>query len=156
MSIYETSNPFNPKFVSTYNHFTSCDPVVVEGNYAFVTLRAGLRCQNTTTNQLDVIDISDKLHPNLLNSYGFTEPHGLGIENNILFLCDGSDGLKVFNAADVMRIKQNLISHFKNIQATDVIPVNGLLFMIGDSGFYQYDYTDLQNIKLLSKIEVKK
>ncbi|HEY4788676.1 MAG TPA: hypothetical protein VIH57_21645 [Bacteroidales bacterium] len=155
MSIYEVSNPFKPKFVSTYNHFTSCDPVVVEDNYAYVTLRAGIRCRNTATNQLDVIDISDKLHPTLLTSYGFSEPHGLGIENSILFLCDGEDGLKVFNATDVMHIKDHLISHFKNIQATDVIPVGGNLFMIGDNGFYQYDYTDLQNIKLLSKIEVK-
>jgi hypothetical protein len=156
MSIYSLTDPFNPQFVSSYNHFTSCDPVVVEGKYAFVTLRAGVRCRNTSTNQLDVIDISDKVHPSLLQSYGFTEPHGLGINNNILFICDGADGLKVFNATDVMHIKDNLISHFDNIQANDVIPVNGRLFMIGDDGFYQYDYADLQNIKLLSQIKVHK
>ena len=156
MGIYSVSDPFNPQFISSYSHITSCDPVVVEGNTAFVTLRSGQTCRNATTNQLDVINISDKLHPLLLKSYGFTEPHGLGIENNILFICDGKDGLKVFNATDVMSITQHAISHFENIQATDVIPVNGLLFMIGDNGFYQYDYTDIQNIRLLSQIKVKK
>jgi len=156
MTIYETSDPFKPTFVSTYSHVTSCDPVVVEGKYAYVTLRAGVSCRNTFTNQLDVINIEDKTHPTALKSYGFKEPHGLGIDNHILFICDGSDGLKVFDATDVMHITQNQISNFKDIQATDVIPVNGLLFMIGDDGFYQYDYTNLQNIKLLSHIEVKK
>lgn len=156
MGIYSTADPFNPTSVSTYNHFTSCDPVVVEGNYAFVTLRSGVWCRNNITNQLDVIDISNKTKPTLLKSYGFTEPHGLGIDNSILFICDGKDGLKVYNATDVMQITQNLISHFKDIQATDVIPVNGLLFMIGNDGFYQYDYTNLQNIKLLSHIAIKK
>jgi len=96
------------------------------------------------------------LHPSIIISYNFTNPHGLGIDNHILFLCDGSDGLKIYNATDVYHITQSPISHFQNIQATDVIPVNGLLFMIGDEGFYQYDYTDLQNVKLLSKILVKK
>lgn len=156
MTIYSTADPYSPSLVSTYTHFTSCDPVVVEGNYAYVTLRSGIRCRNTITNQLDVINITNKAQPTLVKSYGFTEPHGLGIDNSILFVCDGADGLKVYNATDVMQITQNLISHFKDIQATDVIPVNGLLFMIGDDGFYQYDYTNLQDIKLLSHLTIKK
>jgi hypothetical protein len=49
-----------------------------------------------------------------------------------------------------------MIAHFKEIQATDVIPLNGLLFMIGEDGFYQYDYTSLSDVKLLSKIAVSK
>ena len=36
---------------------TSCDPVVVQGDYAFVTLRGGTECQGFS-NQLDIIDIS--------------------------------------------------------------------------------------------------
>lgn len=155
MSIFNITSPLNPAFVSTYSHITSCDPVVVEGNYAFVTLRSGTWCRNTVTNQLDIIDITDKAHPSLVKSYGFTEPKGLGIDNHTLFLCDGKDGLKIFNATDVLKITQNPISTFKDVKATDVIPVNGLLFMIGDDGFYQYDYSNLSNIKLLSKIEIE-
>ena len=30
-----------------------------------------------------------------------------------------------------------------------------MLVMIGDNGLYQYSYSDIQNITLLSKIEVK-
>ncbi|HEX3008000.1 MAG TPA: hypothetical protein VHO90_10330, partial [Bacteroidales bacterium] len=155
MSIYDISDVFKPVKVSTYTHITSCDPVVVEGDYAYVTLRAGQVCRNTFTNQLDVINIKDKANPLFIKSYGFTSPHGLGIDNGTLFVCDGDDGLKVYNATDIYNITKNSLAHFKDIQATDVIPLNGVLFMIGKDGFYQYDYSNITNIKLLSKMEVK-
>ncbi|HET8828856.1 MAG TPA: hypothetical protein VFM79_05925, partial [Pelobium sp.] len=41
MHIYDASNPLSPTKLSTYSHVTSCDPVIVEGNYAYVTLRSG-------------------------------------------------------------------------------------------------------------------
>ncbi len=156
LTIYDISDNFKPKLISTYTHITSCDPVVVEGNYAYVTLRSGMTCRNTLTNQLDVIDISNKALPMRVKSYPFTSPQGLGIENSILFLCDGDEGLKIFDASDVRNITLHPIAHFKDIQATDVIPLNGSLFMIGEDGFYQYDYSTLTDIKLLSKIELLK
>jgi hypothetical protein len=156
MSIFDISDNLNPKLTSTYNHITACDPVVVEGNYAYVTLRTGQTCRNSFTNQMDVIDVSNKTALKWVKSYPFVSPHGLGIENNILFICDGEEGLKIFDATNVLSITQNMIAHFKEIQATDVIPLNGLLFMIGEDGFYQYDYTSLSDVKLLSKIAVSK
>ncbi len=156
MSIYDISENLNPKLLSTFSHITSCDPVVVQDDYAFVTLRSGRTCRNNLTNQLDVIDIKDKKAPKLLKSYSFINPNGLGIDNTTLFICDGTDGLKIYNAKDIYNITSNPIAHFKDIQATDVIPVDGLLFMIGDDGFYQYDYASVPNIKLLSKILVEK
>ena len=41
MHIYNLDNKESPEWVSTYEHMTSCDPVVVQGDYAFVTLRGG-------------------------------------------------------------------------------------------------------------------
>lgn len=156
MSIYDITDILNPKFVSTFNHITGCDPVVVQDDYAYVTLRSGQSCRNTFTNQLDVIDIKDKKIPKLIKSYAFTNPYGLGIDYTTLFICDGKDGLKIYNAKDVYNITSYPIAHFKDIQATDVIPIDGLLFMIGDDGFYQYDYSSVPAIILLSKIEVQK
>jgi hypothetical protein len=156
MSIYDITDNINPKLLSTFSHITSCDPVVVQDDYAYITLRSGRTCRNNFTNQLDVIDIKDKKTPKLLKSYSFTNPAGLGIDNTTLFICDGADGLKIYNAKDIYNITSNPIAHFKDIQATDVIPVDGLLFMVGKDGFYQYDYASVPNIKLLSKIEVEK
>ncbi|HPF63413.1 hypothetical protein, partial [Lentimicrobium sp.] len=41
MMVYSLSNPGTPSFVSVFEHINSCDPVVIEGNYAYVTLRSG-------------------------------------------------------------------------------------------------------------------
>jgi hypothetical protein len=35
------------------------------------------------------------------------------------------------------------------------MPINDILFMIGEDGLAQYDYSDLENISLLSLIEVR-
>lgn len=85
-----------------------------------------------------------------------TSPRGLGIDNKTLFVCDGNDGLKVYNATNVMQIGNNQVAHFNNIQATDVIPFNNRLLMIGEDGLYQYDYSNIQNITQLSRIPVVK
>src|SRR5690606_16325402 len=39
MYIYDITNPAMPTFVSEFQHGTACDPVVVDENYAYVTLR---------------------------------------------------------------------------------------------------------------------
>jgi hypothetical protein len=153
MMIYDLANPMSPVFLTTFAHASSCDPVVVEGDIAYVTLRSGTECQGFT-NQLDVINVSDFSNPSLIKSYPMTNPHGLGIDNGTLFICDGDAGLKVFDASDANRIDENELSHFENINAYDVIPLGNVLLMVGADGFYQYDYSDVQNIQLLSVIPV--
>lgn len=153
MSIYDISNPYNPTYISDYWHITSCDPVVVGGNYAYVTLRSGNLC-GETSDQLDVIDISDLTSPTHVRSYSMNEPYGLGIDNSTLFICDGSAGLKIYNATDPLKITDNIIATFPNIQTYDVIPVNGILMLIGENGLFQYDYSNLTDIKLLSTIRI--
>ena len=155
MIILELTNPSAPKQISSMWHVTSCDPVVVQDGYAYFTLRGGTDCRNNSVNVLDVIKLSaDYKTITPLASYTMKEPYGLGIDNNTLFLCD--DGLKVYNVADKLSINNNLIAHFKDIKTYDVIPLNKFLFMIGGDGFYLYDYTNLQNIKLMGSIPVKK
>lgn len=155
MEIYSLSNPSNPERTGFYSHVTSCDPVVVEGSYAFVTLHSGSLCGDTI-NQLDIVDISNKANPARIRSYSMVNPHGLGIENSVLFVCDGSAGLKIYDASDVNLISSHQISHFPDIHAFDVIPAGGILFLIGDDGLFQYDYSNLNNIIQLSVIEIAK
>lgn len=157
MLVYSLANPQKLQSVSSYWHITACDPVVVEDGYAYVTLRAGLTCRNESVNRLDVLKLSDDYKTiQSERMYNMTEPHGLGIENNILFLCDGKAGLKIYDATDKKKITDNQLAVFPTIQAYDVIPVNGYLFMIGSDGFYLYDYATLSDIKLIGKISVAK
>lgn len=153
MLIYDISIPSNPTFISDYWHITSCDPVIIDGDYAYVTLRSGNLC-GEASNQLDVIDISNLTSPTLVRSYPMTEPYGLGIDKSTLFICDGSAGLKIYDISDVSHITDNIISVFPDMQSYDVIPVNGILMLIGDDGLYQYDYSDLSDIQLLSSIAI--
>jgi hypothetical protein len=153
MQIYSLSNPSNPQFVSEFNHVSSCDPVVVEGDYAYVTLRAGNLCGGDES-QLDVIDLSDIQSPQLIKEYPMTEPYGLGIDDSILFVCDGSAGLKIYNASDPYAIAANLLVAYPDIDAFDVIPLGDVLLMIGVDGLFQYDYSDLENITQLSFIPI--
>jgi hypothetical protein len=152
MLIYDITEASFPVYKSEYNHVQSCDPVVVQNNLAYVTLRAGNFCGNLQS-QMEVIDIQNINNPTLLKSYPMTEPYGLGIDNNTLFVCDGPAGLKIYNTADPMSLESNILKQYTNLNAKDVIPLGNLLIMVADDGIYQYDYSDPQNITQLSKID---
>ena len=154
MFIYNIQNAHKPEYVSQYNHVTSCDPVVVSGDYAFITLRSGTNCRNTI-NELNVVSLKDIQNPVLVKAYQLFNPHGLGIDNYLLFICDGDDGLKIYDASDVTKIDENMIKHFGDIKTFDVIPYNNILIMTGMGGIYQYDYSDIQNIKEISHISIQ-
>jgi len=153
MYIFDVSVPSLPEYVSNFLHVTACDPVVANDEFAFVTLRSGTPCQGFT-NELNVIDIKNITAPTLHKVYQMENPYGLGLDENILFLCEGDFGLKVFDISDVDNITSNLIAHFEDIRAFDVIPWQKVLLAIGADGLYQYDYSDIQNIELLSFIPV--
>ncbi len=153
MYIYDLADPVDPRWVSTYWHVTSCDPVVVEGDYAYVTLRTGNICEGDA-NQLDIVDIHNLSSPFKIKSYTMHNPHGLGIDDGTLFICDGEAGLKVYDAKDPLQLKNNQIAHFSEINTFDVIPLGSHLIMIGEEGLFQYDYADLSDIQLLSMIPI--
>lgn len=156
MYIYNISNPSNPAYSAVFQHANACDPVVVENNIAYITLRNGTRCQ-TYTNQLDVVDISNPIDPEFIKSYPMDHPHGLAVRNNILYLCEGDFGLKVFDVSDIENIDENQLDAYENMNGYDVISLqNDLLLMIGSDGFYQFNSSDPKNLVQLSHIPVVK
>jgi len=149
MMIYGLSNPTSPDFVGSVSHLTACDPVVVQDDRAYVTVRTGNGCFGQI-NQLHVVDISDYSSPFTIAEYELVNPHGLGIDGNTLFICDGEAGLKVYDAEDDMTIDENRIEHYQDIDTYDVIPLNNILIMSAEEGIYQYDYSDPSNIVEMS------
>lgn len=156
MLVFSLEVANNPSYVTQFNHITSCDPVVVQNDLAYVTLRGGTVC-GSNTNRLDVIRLSANYSKTeLIASYPMTGPYGLGIDDEVLFVCDGSAGLKVYNASDPYSIDKHKLAQFPGINTYDVIPLNNYLFMIGKDGFYLYNYSDLQNIHQIGTIPVVK
>ncbi len=154
MFIYGIDNPAVPTYRGEFQHARACDPVVVRNDIAYVTLRGGTPCEGFN-NQLDVIDVSDVTNPTLMTTYQMDNPHGLAITNDeVLYLCDGDSGLRVFNAEDPMDLNQ--IHHETGLPTYDVIALaNDVVMVVGDDGLYQYDATDPTNLVKLSLIAVE-
>lgn len=151
MHIYDLKDPREPVYLSVYRHITSCDPVVVQGNRAYVTLRTVNNCPRGS-NQLDVIDISDPSNPQLISTYQMESPFGLGIDGTTLFVCEGENGLKVLNVEDPYNIAE--IGSIKDLHAFDVILRNKNLILTGKEGVFQFDYTDPENLKQQSSLTI--
>ncbi len=150
MYIYDLVNAESPAYVSEFIHWTGCDPVVVDGDYAYLTIRGGNNCGEQES-VLEVIDISDKSNPTLSGRYLLENPYGLGVKGDMLFVCDGTAGLKLFDKSDPLNI--GMTKNFKNIQATDVIPLENTLIMIGGKILYQYEYVN-DGVELVSSFSL--
>jgi len=153
MFIYNVSNPDAPTPGGQFQHVRTCDPVIADDTYAFVTLSSGNTCQGFN-NELDILKLNLITDPQLVKVYPLTHPTGLSKSGNHLFICDGTDGVKVFNAADVMNLQ--LVKTITGIEAYDVIAYNDVALVVAKDGLYQYSYADINNIRLLSKISVSK
>jgi hypothetical protein len=154
MFIYDNTNPENPTKLSAFAHVTACDPVVAQGDHAYVTLRAGNLCGGGA-NQLDILDITDLANPLLVKSYGMQGPFGLGIDGGTLFVCDGRAGLKVYDVTDSMNI--DLIAFETANETYDVILIPPLAIVVGPDGLDQYDYSNVATtgeLVLLSHLDV--
>ena len=151
--IFDNSTPQSPSLESKFEHARACDPVFVEGNTAYVTLRNGNACEGFE-NQMDIIDISDISNPELIASHDMINPHGLSVQNDQVFLCEGSEGLKIIDASDPLSIQE--INHIEDFHAYDVISLSAeVLMIIGNDGFYQYQIGEKDKLELLSHIPVK-
>lgn len=149
MFIYDITNPDKPSKLGQFSHIRSCDPVIADDNHAFVTLSNGVTCPRGS-NQLDVLNISNLTAPSLVKSYLMTNPQGLSKDGNSLFICDGKDGLKIYDASTVSNLK--LVGHIKDFESYDVIAGNNLAIVVSKDGLRQYDYSNINDIKLLSRI----
>lgn len=151
MLTYDLTHPAVPDYVSRYTHIVACDPVVVQDTLAFVTIRTS-GCRSGSFNALDIINIKDPVAPTLVSSYPLDSPFGLGVDGNLLFVCEGEHGLKIFDISNPLSIV--LITAFTEMNAYDVIPNNGVLIVTGKDGVLQYDYSDPLSIKRLSTISL--
>lgn len=148
--IVDITNPVMPVVRSKTDHTMrgGCDPVVVKGTYACSTIRSGRACGNRIAelNILEVLDVSNPDAPVVKYSEQMHYPSGLAIQGNTLYVCDGANGLVVFDASTPPTLRR--ISTVKGIEAYDIIADGTNLIVSTLDGFSFYDASDIRNIRL--------
>lgn len=148
MHIVGLQDEFNPVYTSSFTHATGCDPVVVEGNTAYITVRGGNSC-GAIEDQVNVIDVSDITMPTEYSTYFLSSPYGLGIRDQVLYVCN-DEGINVFNAQNPNEIV--LVNTFE-ITSKDVIPLPSHLISVGENVIHQYNYADNFGLELISTLQ---
>ena len=143
--IYDLSDPQHPVSAGTFTHGRACDPVITDGDYAYVTLHEGTSCGGAS-NELDVVNVKDLSNPLLVKSLPMIKPMGLAKDGNLLFVCDGP-GVKVFNTSNPSALQ--LLTTLNTGTTYDVIASDKHLVVMSDKGLMQYGY-DKPGIPLLS------
>lgn len=150
--IYDNKNPQEPTFITKVEHIVNRDPIVVDESTAYVTLN---NPSAKVGNELDVIDLSDIQKARIVKIYPMSNPIGLAIKDKKLFICDGKDGLNIFDAKDPLSI--NKINTVDVKRPKDIIiNDNNQGFVLAEDGVHQYDFTrPTQKIEELSLIKVR-
>ncbi len=154
MFIYDLANPASPARLSAVNHFRACDPVIADGNFAYVTLSSGTNCGGNV-NVLNIYDVTNLSSPVLSCSKSMTSPHGLAKDGNLIFICDGKDGLKIYDTP-ASPCGMQLVKQFTGMETYDAIAWNNNLLVVAKDGLYQYDYSNRTDIKQKSKLTVNR
>lgn len=138
---------------------TPCDPVISDGQYAYVTLSSvssfdfsGPCARPITLNQLRIYNVEDIAKPTEVNTIEMINPKGLAYDDDYLFVCENEGGLKVFDKSNVNDLQ--LIHHFEGIHTYDAIAREGLLIVIGEGAIYQFDYTSITDMELVSTLNI--
>ena len=139
MYIYSVADPDVPVLLGEARHTRSCDPVVANDSFAFVTLRGNQPC-GPAEDGLYIYNIKNLLVPSLVNKHLMPTPHGLGIRDSILYVCQKDNGMSIFNisnpASPVLRRK------IADKVFEDVICYGDLLICYVSTGLALYDISN--------------
>lgn len=153
MEIFDVSIPSDPSREFTFFHATSCDPVFPVDNAAYITLRStGTNCPGDD-DVMVVLDITNVDSPLQVDQIDMASPFGMTMISDKLYVGEGENGLKIFDATDRLNLK--LEKWDKSIQAYDVLAHPGrpdLLLVAGPEGLKQYTI-DVDERLLLSSIQ---
>ncbi len=149
MYIYSISNPAQPTKLGQATHVRACDPVIANDSIAYVTVRGGTRCGGTQ-NALMVYDVKYITQPLLRKTVNMESPYGLGMTGNRLYVCNGSNGLNVYDITDP--INPVLKKQLAGDTFYDVIIIDDLMVAMIEGGTALYELKANDEISLAAKI----
>jgi hypothetical protein len=141
MYIYSIANPDVPVLLGQARHTRSCDPVVANDSIAFVTLR-GNAC-GPANDGLYIYNIKNILTPSIINTQFIPTPHGLGLQDSVLYVCQKENGMSIYNVSrpSVPVLRKKITTRVFE----DVICYGNLLICYISNGIALYDITFAAN-----------
>jgi Uncharacterized conserved protein len=150
MYVCSRSNPAKPALIGEVQHFRACDPVVVSGQTAFVTLRGGNGCGDTR-DALLTIDISDPTKPAVVGEKSLATPFGLAVSEPYLYVSTGANGYALFSVADPKA--PAAVGSWAGWPTRDFLWASNVLYVLGEDDVRIFDVTDPTEPVLLATIE---
>lgn len=149
MYIYSISDAGHPDKLGSASHVRACDPVVADDTVAYVTVRSGNTCGGSR-NAMFVYDVRHVLNPVERNVINLESPWGLGMSGNTLFVCNGGNGLAVYDITN--RYYPVLKKKIYDDTYFDVIPYGDMLICMVQGGTLLYELRPDGEIIKLGKI----
>ncbi len=150
MFIYSIADPANPVKLGSALHVRSCDPVVADDRYSYVTLRGSGLC-GAAQDGLYIYDIKDIMKPKQLSLLPLQSPYGLGLKDSVVFVCRANYGLTAVNVKNPSNPKE--MYTLKDGFFLDVIPIGELLVCYVIDGLLLYDISDPGKITKLGNLD---
>jgi hypothetical protein len=150
MFVFSLNDPANPSQTTFFQHIRSCDPVVAQNGFAYITLNNSNQRCNTGMNELQILDINNLSTPVLVKTINMAAPRGLDINNDTLVVCD--QGLRVFDVSNKSFPYE--LTYYPGIQAQDVIYQQGRLIVTSVEGIFQFRQTPV-GLQILSIIPIQ-
>ena len=150
MYIFDREDPDHPKQLSKIQHTRSCDPVVVSGATAYVTLRGGNAC-GLSPDELLCVSVSDPANPDVVGQKPMSTPYGLAVQNARLYVSHGIGGYSLVDASDPANV--TIEKTWSGKFARDFIWSGNTLFVLTDDNVNLYDVTDPLAPRLLSQVQ---
>jgi hypothetical protein len=152
MYIFDRKKPWEPKEIGHIDHFRACDPVVVSGPVAYVTLRGGNQC-GESRDVLLCVDIEDPTNPVVIGEKEVETPYGLTVRAPFLYVSTGQGGYKLFDVA--MPNDPGVIGGWDDWPTKDFIWSGDVLFVLGVDDLRIFDVSNPAKPVLLATIEAE-
>ena len=148
MYIYDRrSDPAAPREIARVEHIRACDPVVVSGAVAYVTLLGGSTCGNAP-DQLLCVNVENPAEPRVIAEKQLPTPFGLAVSEPFLYVSNGRSG---YTLLDIAHPESPLpIGAWTDWATKDFIWSGNTLYVLGFDGLRSFDVSDPRNPKLLA------
>jgi hypothetical protein len=148
--IYSLTDPMNPKYVSQMIHVRAYDPVVVQSNTAYVTLRNAMEYP---WNRLEIIDLNDYTNMAVLNTIPMSYPYGLTVRGIYVYVCDGYNGIEICDVSNPLVVSR--LNFYPGFFTHEAIAYGDSLFVVTDIDVRMYSIaaTNAQYPAYLSTID---